>query len=40
MGSYRGQTFQQLDGKTRQSWVVFVVDVFGKNSNKVVPMGT
>lgn len=40
VGAYRGQTFQQLDGQTWQSWVVFVVDVFGKNSNEIVPMGT
>lgn len=40
LGPYRGQTLQELNGKSWQRRVMFVVDVLRQNSNEVVPVGT
>lgn len=33
--SHRGEPFQQLDGEAGQSWIVFVVNVFGEDDDEV-----
>lgn len=38
--SYCGESFKQLDGEARQSWVMFVVNILGQNNYKVCAMTT
>lgn len=33
--SHRGEPFQQLDGEAGQSWIMFVVNVFGEDDDEV-----
>lgn len=38
--SYCSQSFEQLNSQAWKCRVMLVVDVFGQDSNKVVPMST